>query len=122
MDSGYINEKSKNKITGNIGEAKVYDYLVKQGYEIITTNYKTPIGEIDIIAKDETDRIIFIEVKSRSNLKHGYPREAVTKEKQMRIRRVAEYFLKVKRLKNQYVRFDVIEVLSGEITHLKNAF
>ncbi len=119
--SGIISPKTRNKISGNIGEAKSVLYLKNLGYEILETNYKLPFGEIDIIAKDG-ERVIFVEVKVRNSIRHGYPREAVTKEKQQTIRRVAECYLKKKRALNRYTRFDVIEILGDKITHLKNAF
>ena len=78
--------------------------------------------EIDIIAKDKDDRIIFVEVKSRQTARFGHPREAVNKQKQITIRRVAELYLMKKRCLNSYTRFDVIEILAGKITHIKNAF
>ena len=117
----FFSNKSKNKITGNIGEAKAYAHLMSLGYEILETNFKTKIGEIDIIAKDE-NRIVFVEVKARATAKFGYPREALTKQKQYTIKKVAEqYLLKIHKTKS-FIRFDVIEVLGDDITHLKHAF
>ena len=84
-------------------------------------NYKNKIGEIDIIAKKD-DRIIFVEVKQRTTAKFGYPREAVNYTKQRKIINVAQVYLKSKGLANSLIRFDVIEILAGEITHLENAF
>lgn len=115
-------DKRRNKIKGAIGETFVTKYLQQQGYTIIQTNYKNKMGEIDIIAKDETERIIFVEVKARATAKFGYPREAVTKTKQNKIKIVALTFLKFNNLANAHTRFDVIEVLDGKITHIKNAF
>ena len=114
--------KTKNKQVGNIGEAKAYSYLVEKGYEILATNYKTKIGEIDIIAKDENGRIIFVEVKSRSTYAYGYGREAVTYKKQQTIRRVAEIYLLSNHKINSYTRFDVIELVGDKINHIEYAF
>ena len=113
---------SQNKIRGAIGETAVTTYLENEGYTIIENNYKNKIGEIDIIAKDKSERIIFIEVKARSTAKFGYPREAVTKTKQNKIKLVAQTYLKLTRQTKAYIRFDVIEILNGKITHIKNAF
>ena len=113
--------KQENRIKGNIGENKAVKYLTDKGYEILETNYKNKLGEIDIIAKDDT-RIVFVEVKARATAKYGYPREAVNEYKQRKIRMVAESYLKSKRLLNSYIRFDVIEILAGNITHLIAAF
>lgn len=113
--------KQENRTKGDIGENKAVKYLTDKGYEIIETNYKNKIGEIDIIAK-EGERIVFVEVKARTTAKYGYPREAVNEFKQRKIRMVAESYLKSKRLLNSYIRFDVIEILAGKITHLISAF
>ena len=113
--------KQENRIKGDIGENKAVKYLTDKGYEILETNYKNKLGEIDIIAKDDT-RIVFVEVKARATAKYGYPREAVNEYKQRKIRMVAESYLKNKRLLNSYIRFDVIEILAGNITHLIAAF
>ena len=113
--------KQENRVKGDIGENKAVRYLPDKGYEILETNYKNKLGEIDIIAKDDT-RIVFVEVKARATAKYGYPREAVNEYKQRKIRMVAESYLKSKRLLNSYIRFDVIEILAGNITHLIAAF
>lgn len=113
--------KQENRVKGDIGENKAVKYLTDKGYEILETNYKNKLGEIDIIAKDNT-RIVFVEVKARATAKYGYPREAVNEYKQRKIRMVAESYLKSKRLLNSYIRFDVIEILAGNITHLIAAF
>lgn len=113
--------KQENRVKGDIGENKAVKYLTDKGYEILETNYKNKLGEIDIIAKDDT-RIVFVEVKARATTKYGYPREAVNEYKQRKIRMVAESYLKSKRLLNSYIRFDVIEILAGNITHLIAAF
>ena len=113
--------KQENRVKGDIGENKAVKYLIDKGYEILETNYKNKLGEIDIIAKDDT-RIVFVEVKARATAKYGYPREAVNEYKQRKIRMVAESYLKSKRLLNSYIRFDVIEILAGNITHLIAAF
>ena len=57
-----------NKKFGIIGEKIAQKFLINKGYEILETNYYTKIGEIDIIAQ-KSKKIVFIEVKTRSNLK-----------------------------------------------------
>lgn len=114
--------KNKNAIKGRKGEAEVIAFLEENGYKIIKTNFKTVLGEIDIIAQDSDKRIIFVEVKARETARFGYPREAVNIKKQQTIRRVAELYLKLYKMQNVYTRFDVIEILAGKVTHIKNAF
>ncbi|MBO5884389.1 MAG: YraN family protein [Clostridia bacterium] len=94
---------------------------MKKKYKIIETNFVCKIGEIDIIAKDK-DVLVFVEVKSRSTKKFGLPREAVTLQKQNKIRNVAQFYLQKTQNFNQKCRFDVIEILDNDINHIVNAF
>lgn len=109
-----------NKI-GVSGEQQAKEYLVKNKYKILNCNYKTPLGEIDIIAKQK-DVIVFVEVKARTSQKFGLPRESVTNFKQNKIKQVATQFLQKNNLLNSKVRFDVIDILANELTHITNAF
>ena len=120
-------QKMKNSIWGffrvggiNDGERLAAKHLKKLGYRIVSQNYKAKMGEIDIIAMDG-DILVFAEVKQRASDDFGAPREFVTKEKQRKIKNTAQLYM----MKNKYagnVRFDVVEVLEKEITHIKNAF
>ncbi len=117
----------KSKRTGNIGEALSYDYLKSHGYTDIKYNITNQIGEIDIVAKDQDDTMVFIEVKTRTNLNFGYPKEAVNNHKQYKIKLVATAYLKSKGLLDQVsVRFDVIEIVGDNqdyrLNHIKDAF
>ena len=113
--------KQENRIKGSIGENLALQYLRKQKYKIICTNYTNFLGEIDIIAKDK-NFLVFVEVKSRSTLEFGRPSEAVDARKQNKIREVATYYLKQNKLFDSPCRFDVVEVLGDEINHIQNAF
>ena len=72
------------KALGNWGEDIARQYIEQQGLKIVTTNYKTKVGEIDIIAKNGLT-YHFIEIKARRGVTHGLPREAVSKRKQKHI-------------------------------------
>lgn len=115
--------KKDNKIIGDSGEKLAQAYLVSKGYRVLNTNYKTDLGEIDLVVTNETD-LIFVEVKTRSGLDYGYPAEAVTFAKQKKISQVAAQYIKRFRLYDVPVRFDVIEVFirDGEINHIEDAF
>lgn len=113
--------RMKNKVEGNIGEVLSVNFLKKQGYKILSINFKTKFGEIDIIAQDK-DTIVFVEVKRRETLKFGRPIEAIDYRKELKIKRVAEYYLNKTKIYEVNVRFDVIEILGKEISHIKNAF
>lgn len=121
MESGVKSTKILNKVKGNIGEEIATKYLLNNGYTILKRNFKASFGEIDIIAKED-DRIVFVEVKYKQTAKYGMPREMVTLQKQKTIRKVAEFYLKINGGLNSKTRFDVIEILGENITHLKAAF
>ncbi len=116
-----ITNKTFNKVTGDSGEKLALEYLKNNKYKILKTNYKTNIGEIDIIAKLE-NTIVFVEVKTRMSDKFGLPREAVNYYKQLKIRQVASQYIKFNKLFDSLCRFDVIEILAGKITHIQNCF
>ncbi len=101
-----MNEKQQ---LGKIGENIASEYLKKKGYLILERNFACRQGEIDIIAKDEKE-FVFVEVKTRRNLKFGYPAEAVTNIKQKHMQKTAQYYLYKNKLNGRYVRFDVIEI------------
>ena len=111
------------KMRGDAGETIAAEYLKEIGYEIIDRNYRTELGEIDIIAAGE-GYLIFVEVKTRLNENHGYGADAVNFRKRRKINEVASQYIKKFRLYNQAVRFDIIEVYTEDkrVEHIKNAF
>ncbi|MCI8613441.1 MAG: YraN family protein [Clostridia bacterium] len=112
-----------NKAKGADGERLAQTYLVKQGLRILSKNFTTDIGEIDLIATDETT-LIFVEVKTRFNTDYGYPAEAVDFRKQKKISLVASQYIKKFGLYDVEARFDVVEVYLSDlsINHIVNAF
>lgn len=68
---------------GKEGERLAKEFLKKKGYSILQEYYRTPFGEIDIIAK-EKDVLVFVEVKTRTDLTFGSPFEAVNQRKRKR--------------------------------------
>lgn len=112
------------KPLGLRGEDLAADYLKKKGCTILQRNYRTPLGEADIIASDR-GTLVFVEVKARANDAYGQPFEAVGRIKQAKLRRVALYYMKHNKLELP-VRFDVISIMSkngrDEINHIKEAF
>lgn len=96
-------------------------YLICRGYKILHTRYKTPMGEIDLLAR-RGNVLAAIEVKARGTRESGL--EAVSGRSQGRIERALKYFLAANpRYANHDIRFDVI-VYTGafSITHLDNAW
>lgn len=113
---------------GAWGEVQAVDFLRKKGYAILATNYRTRLGEMDIIAKDR-QYLVFVEVKLRKSDAYGAAREFVDARKQEKLRSTALLWLSENETSLQ-PRFDVIEVYApdGEKTtrpiihHLENAF
>lgn len=102
-----------NQAQGHKGEEAAVRLLEQSGYRIIARNYRTRLGEIDIIAKDG-GTVCFIEVKSRSSDRFGTPQEALSAAKQRKIAQVALLFLKKNGLLESAARFDVVSVLFGQ--------
>lgn len=117
--------KSSNKELGCFGEELAKSYLLNKAYKILEKNYRSKLGEIDIIALIE-NTVVFVEVKTRKNLSFGLPCEAVTKKKRFKIYQTAQYFILNKHFYDLNCRFDIIEVYiqgkENKINHLINAF
>ena len=96
---------------GKQGEAFAVEYLKKKGYKIKETNYRSPLGEVDIIAFDR-ETLVFVEVKTRRNNSFGLPAEAVNRRKQLQIAKTAQYYISSKKLSNNAARMDVVSVLA----------
>ncbi len=94
---------------GDRGEVVACEFLRKNGYEIVEKNYKCALGEIDAIAKRK-GRIAFIEIKTRSGPQFGTPQEAVDARKQEKLAKLADWYLKEKKIKEAPVSFDVVAV------------
>ena len=116
-----MTENQSARARGAAGEAQAAEYLAAQGMEILARNFTVRGGEIDLIARDGA-YIVFIEVKQRNSAYAGLGREAVNLKKQRFICRAAMQYLMKNGLMQSFVRFDVIEIQSGHLTHIKNAF
>ena len=109
------------RIIGTRGEDVAIEYLKSQSYVILDRNFNCHFGEIDVVAWDG-ESVVFVEVKSRKNTEFGLPREAVDWRKQKTIVKCAEVWLYKKKRVGVPVRFDVIEILAGELNHIVDAF
>ena len=110
---------------GKKSESIAITHLKKHGYKILEQNYRTKLGEIDIIAKDK-DTLVFVEVKARNSNRFGNPKCAVTFKKQRKISIVALLYIKTTKQNNVKARFDVVAISSVKgkpsIEIIKNAF
>ncbi len=122
--------KSDNK-SGKLGEIYASKRLAQMGYTILSTNYRTPFSEIDIIAMDEScDTLCFIEVKTRKSKAFGAGSDFIFKSKIEKMMLGARSYIASKNVTCD-IRFDVIEVYGellpsgfavSEFNHIKNAF
>ena len=96
-------------LVGQEGEELAVRYLKRLGYRIICRNYRSPLGEIDIIAR-HGEVLVFVEVKSRSSQTFGSPGMAVTLAKQRKLSQVAWHYLQKHNLTEVSARFDVVTI------------
>lgn len=129
---------------GKAGEKKAAAALRKKGYKIVSENYETNGGELDIVAY-KRGLLVFAEVKTRSGTAFGTPAQAVDDGKKEKIRRAAAGFLKEQLRRGRIPvysrlllksfhrpvkrqRFDIIEVFMSkdargeQINIIENAF
>ena len=99
--------RSPSQALGILGEELAYHDLKRRGYKVLLRNYESPLGEIDMIAK-EKGSLVFVEVKTRSNDAMGDPAEAVTAFKRHQIVKSAQYYVKRYGIREVPCRFDVV--------------
>ena len=110
---------------GELGERLALKKIRRLGYKCLARNYRCPLGEIDLIAKDG-DCLVFIEIKTRKGRSTGYAKEAVDQRKMRQISKVALAYMKAHNCVDVKSRFDVVAVnIMGEreeIEVIPNAF
>ena len=104
--------RSKQHV-GQAGEKAAAALLRREGFKIIERNFRTPLGEIDMIA-EEDDVLCFIEVKARRSATYGSPAEAVTLRKQHQIAKVAAVYMSRNCPEGRTCRFDVVTVIERD--------
>ncbi len=99
----------ERKPLGDLGEQLALDYLKKQGYKLIETNYRCRSGEIDIVARQKRC-LVFVEVRTKSTWDYGSPEESLTTIKQKHMKKCAYCYLQ--NLKKQPVdwRIDLVAI------------
>lgn len=111
---------------GQQGESLACQYLARLGYRVIARNYRTKLGEIDIVAENQ-GTLVFVEVKTRRGHQCGHPFEAVTPAKCRQISKAALQYLAETGREAHPARFDVVAItIAGEAEPVfelvKNAF
>ncbi|MFA5877025.1 MAG: YraN family protein [Candidatus Paceibacterota bacterium] len=127
---------AKHNIVGRIGEDIAREFLIGKGFIFVSANYRKPYGEIDLIFKDISNKLIFIEVKTVSwetpaisnvSVSHEtpHPEENIHPQKIQRLKRVIQTYLVSHEIVGDW-QFDVIAVFldqknkNAKIRHLKN--
>ena len=112
------------KDLGRQGEQLATDYLKNNGYTVLSRNWRAGHLEVDVIAEN-SEFVVFCEVKARSSTVMGNPEEFVTAQKQKNLIRAAARYMQMTGKKKE-VRFDIISIVSnGEnntVYHLPRAF
>ena len=106
---------------GVSGEDAVAAWYMANGYEVVARNWRCRAGELDLIVR-KGRTFVFCEVKTRASDAFGAPVEAVTRDKQVRVRHLAARWLEDAPMRPTDIRFDVASVLAGEIEVLEGAF
>jgi putative endonuclease len=110
---------------GNQGESAAAEYLSSSGIKILDRNFRCPLGEIDLIARDGKT-IVFVEVRARQADGICSPEESITIYKRRRLTRAALWYLKQRGLLDSNARFDVVAIRwdgeKPEINWIVNAF
>ncbi|MBI3518588.1 MAG: YraN family protein [Bacteroidetes bacterium] len=113
-----------NTEKGTRGEEIAVAYLLKHGYQIIEKNWRHSHLEIDIIASIN-DTLVIVEVKLRTNDFFGNPEEFVTKNKQKKVIKAADVYIKENNI-NWETRFDIIAIIQNpqelKVEHFIGAF
>lgn len=112
--------RDNRRSLGKLGEDLASRYLKQRGYQILTRNLRSPLGEIDIVAYDG-DCLALVEVRARRGHSHGTPEESITPAKQKKLRRLAEEYVQSLDIPPHNYRVDVVAVEfspAGELLRL----
>jgi len=106
---------------GKLNEQSAAEYLQSQGLDLLTTNYHSRHGEIDLIMRDGSV-LVFVEVRYRRNKRYGGAAMSVTPAKQRKLTLTALLFLQKNKLTDHECRFDIVAIHEDGTEWIKNAF
>lgn len=119
--------KKYNQIIGRYGEKVAMGYLEQKGYKIINKNAQVSSLEIDIIAKIK-EKIVFFEVKTRTNNTLGKAEDAINSKKINNLKKAMQIYIKREKINPEIVRFDFLAIdidklkKIAKIKHYKDIF
>ena len=102
------NQMSRQEI-GKLGEKLATKFLKKRGYRVLETNFRCREGEIDIVAQQK-DYLVFVEVRTKSNLDFGTPEESITQGKKERLISSALSYISTHKNLPPLQRIDVVAI------------
>lgn len=118
--------KTSNKARGDLGESMTAQYLTERGFDILERQWHCRYGELDLVARDPSGVVCFVEVKLRKPNRIASGRECVDARKQERIRKAASAWLSAHD-PDALTRFDVAEIRADSdgffrLDYIPNAF
>ena len=122
-----MEKRSLSNIGGAKGEEIAAKWYKKKGFRVLQQNYRTPLGEIDLIVEKRGRWLVFVEVKTRTGTPLARPCEAVDARKQRKLIAAAQQYLCDIPQTEENIRFDVMEIWLDEKGHptiscIENAF
>jgi putative endonuclease len=112
------------KQLGDAAEDQALTHLQDRGLQLLARNYRTPGrggGEIDLIVREPSGTVVFVEVRRRANQRHGGALASISQAKQQRIAYAAQHYLRSWRHWPP-CRFDVVVVEHGQLQWVQGAF
>jgi len=109
------------QVKGGAAEEAAARFLSRKGLQVLARNYRTRLGEIDLVAR-EGETLVFVEVRLRSSARFGGAAESVDPRKRMRIASAARHFL-ARLGREPACRFDVVTLDGDDVGEwLRGAF
>jgi putative endonuclease len=106
---------------GRTGEDRAAAWYTERGYAVLERNWRCGQGEIDLLCRRDAVLVV-CEVKARRTAAHGEPFEAVTRTKQLRLRRLVVAYLRTYGGRYDEIRFDVASLLGPDLLVIEGAF
>ncbi|PPD31733.1 MAG: YraN family protein [Methylomonas sp.] len=109
-------------LKGETAEQQALVYLQQQGLQLVCSNFRCKLGELDLVMK-EGEALVIVEVRFRKSEQFGGALASITAQKQARIVAATQHYVIINRLSHMAIRFDVVALSgAGPINWIKNAF
>lgn len=113
--------RTQRQLDGGEAEERAANFLARRGLAIVARNFRTRLGEIDLIAKDG-ETLVFVEVRRRADsMRFGGAEGSVDWRKRRRLEAAARFYLS-RLAAEPPCRFDVIAIQGGDCAWLRDAF